>query len=188
MRREESRIAMTDREVVEAFLKTRSEEEFRELYRRHTPKLYRFVLRLLGGEPAQAEEVVHDAWIRAVQRLSGFRWESNLGTWLGGIALNRCREVRRSSDLSGLQARRDLRRPEPAASGSPDGRLDLENAIAALPEGYRRVLVLHDLEGYSHAEIAGALGIEIGTSKSQLFEARRRMRRLLAGAAERSGG
>lgn len=152
---------------------------FRQLYRRHTPRLHQLVLRLVGGREADAEDVVQDTWLKATERLGTFRWESAFGTWLCAIGLNVVRE----------QARRRGRRPEVAwptdhdpPQAAPLDRVepvDLERAIAQLPEGYRTVLILHDVEGYTHEEIGAAMGIAPGTSKSQLFWARQAVRAAL---------
>jgi len=173
-----------DRKLVSAYLRGREEKAFRALYGRHTPPVYRFVLRLTGGRTAEAEEIVQTAWIRAAERLDSFRWDSSLRTWLTGIALNCWRETVRSE-----------RRIDAAASLVPleigvdrlhrdVPRIDLERAIASLPDGYRVVLVLHDVEGYTHEEIGRLMGIRNGTSKSQLSRARRAIRRWLAQPGE----
>ena len=150
-------------------LRRGDEAAFRELYRLHTPRLFAVALRLLSRR-ADAEDAVQEGWLRAVRGLAGFRGESAFATWLTGIVI-RC----------ALEA---LRKRGPAYSGSaeatvnhaPHLALDLERAIAALPDGYRTVLMLHDVEGLTHDEIAGLLEIEPGTSKSQLFHARRALR------------
>jgi RNA polymerase sigma-70 factor, ECF subfamily len=167
----------TDRELVEAVVIDGDERAFRELYRRHTPRLYQLVLRLVESEQ-DAEDVVQEAWIRATEAAGNFRWESGFGTWLTGIAINRFRELLRKRNrwpVLGLEA---IAEPEskPERVGE---RIDLERALSMLPVGYRTVLVLHDLEGYRHEEIAEQLGIAAGTSKSQLFHARRYVRTLL---------
>lgn len=154
------------------------EAAFRELYRKHTPRLLALVLRFLGGNEPDAEDVVQEAWVRATERLGQFRWEAAFGSWLSAIALNLARESIRKHGR-----RREVEWPEeePAAV-EPLSRLetaDLERAIAGLPTGYRTVLVLHDVEGYRHEEIAGMLGVTVGTSKSQLFHARRAVRHSL---------
>jgi len=164
----------TDQVLAERIVDGGDESAFRELYRRHTPRLYQFVLRIMGGDELEAEDVVQDTWIRATRNLAGFRWESKFGTWLTGIGLNLCRNRLRSS---GRWTDVDLRGSvRPARS---DSRIDLERAISLLPPGFRTVLVLHDIEGFKHAEIAERLGVSEGTSKSQLWSARRAMRRLL---------
>ena len=160
------------------------EAAFRSLYRRHTPRLLQLAQRLLGGDDAEAEDVIQDTWIKAVEKLETFRWESELSTWLHSIALNVSREALRRRG-----GRREVEWPEndePAAA-QPLERLepvDLERAIAALPSGYRAVLVLHDVEGHTHEAIAEQLGVTPGTTKSQLFRARRAVRALLAPATE----
>ena len=170
--------AWEDRRLVRRFLKRREEGVFREIYRRHAGRLYQLSLRLVGGEAHAAEEVLQEAWLRAIERLPEFRWESGLRTWLSAIVINCSRELYR---------RRALQRNALAADelelavlpGEHAGEIDLERAIAALPPGYRQVLVLHDIEGYRHEEIGQMLDIEAGTSKSQLFHARRALRRAL---------
>ena len=168
-----------DRRLAAAVTRSGEEAAFRALYRRHTPALYRLALRLGGGDEPWAEDLVQRAWIRAVEGLAGFQWRSAFRTWLSGIAINCAREEwrerRQSLEVSW----------EPAAHGvataAPNvgDRVDLERGIAALPHGYRQVLVLHDVEGHTHEEVAGLLGIEVGTSKSQLSHARRRLREYL---------
>ncbi|MCI0656170.1 MAG: RNA polymerase sigma factor [Acidobacteria bacterium] len=163
------------------FLRGADEASFRKLYRAHTPGLYRFVLRILGGGDPEAEEVVQMTWVLAVQNLAGFRWESSLRTWLTGIALNACREIRRRRVRDRGPTGSGMNEAVGSVPGQEGARMDLEKAIASLPEGYREVLVLHDIEGYTHEEIAGLLGIDRGTSKSQLSRARRELRGRLSG-------
>lgn len=166
--------ATEERAWVEAVRRSGDEDAFRALYRQHTPALYLFALRLTGGRASDAEDLVQETWIRAVRALSRFQWRSSLRTWLSAILVNCSREWGR-----GLLDVTDA--PEPAVAAREEGdTIDLERAIARLPGGYRTVLILHDVEGYTHAEIGGMLGIEAGTSKSQLFHARRRLRALLA--------
>jgi RNA polymerase sigma factor (sigma-70 family) len=161
-----------DRAAIHAFQARRDEASFLVLYRRHTPYLFRLALRLLGGRRGEAEDAVQETWLRAAARLREFRGESTLRTWLAGFAINCCRELLRGEP--GASA------PEPAHAPSPaGGDLDLERAIAQLPHGCREVLVLHDLEGYTHGEIAARLAISAGTSKSQLSRARRALREMI---------
>jgi RNA polymerase sigma factor (sigma-70 family) len=169
--------APSDRELVSAVAEHGDEAAFRALYRRHTPRLYRTALRIAAGDAAEAEEIAHDAWIRAVPRFSSFEWRAQLSTWLVSIALNCARERRRAAGMV------EALEVEPPASdreleGAP-ARIDVERALAQLPPRYREVVVLHELEGYTHEEIAELLGIEPGTSKSQLHHARRRLRMLI---------
>ncbi len=168
----------TDRALADQVIRDGAEGAFRALYRRHTPGLYQFVLRLVGGNEHDADDIVQETWVRAVQKFGSFRWRSSLRTWLTGIALNRCRELFRRKDRNWLEVREDL---ELKVEGPlHHERIDLEAALRSLPEGYRAVLVLHDVEGYTHEQIGDLLEVTPGTSKSQLFRARRMMRTLLA--------
>jgi RNA polymerase sigma-70 factor, ECF subfamily len=150
------------------------------LYRRHTPMLFALARRRTGN-PADAEDAVHDAWIRAVAGLPRFRGASSLRTWLTGILINRLREgerARRSESLDDV--------PEPSLDPPPSlpidiDPIDLRRALDLMPAGYHEVLLLHDVEGFTHEEISGILGIEIGTSKSQLARGRRWLRSRLTG-------
>lgn len=171
---------LADRAIVQIFLLTRDESAFRLLYRRYKDVLWRLALRLNGGDQTVAADVTQDAWLRAVERLPQFRWESGLRTWLCGFVVMRSREQWRTElihhkHLDGLE-RAAL---EPAPTGFGAEKLDLETAVAALPPGYRAVLTLHDIEGWKHHEIAELLGISTGTSKSQLMRARQALRRVL---------
>ncbi len=169
-----------DRRLVADFLKQRDEHAFRRLYRAHTPRLHQLVLRLLNYQERDAEEVVQDTWVRAVERLPQFRWEAQLQTWLAGIAVNRCRELfRERQKQSKVYAAEAFAESLPARSFDAHAQIDLERALAALPEGYREVLVLHDISGYTHEEIGAMLGLHAGTSKSQLFHARQALRAML---------
>jgi RNA polymerase sigma-70 factor (ECF subfamily) len=128
---------LDDRALVDLVLGDGDESAFRVIYGRHTGSLYQFALRLMGGNEHDAEDVVQETWIRAVEKLATFRWKASLPL---------------------------------------DERIDLEHAVAALPPGYRAVLVLHDIEGMTHQELAARLGVAVGTSKSQLARARAMLR------------
>lgn len=173
----------TDRDLAEAIVHQGSEAAFRELYRRHTPRLLGFVTRLLARSDAEAEDVVQETWIRVCTGLDGFRWQSAFSTWLTGIGLNVVRDTvrratrRRETTLDGL--------PEPAVRPvRRDDRIDLERCIRMLPDDRRMVLVLHDVEGWKHTEISRRLEIPEGTSKSHLSKARNQIRTLLSGHKE----
>jgi RNA polymerase sigma-70 factor (ECF subfamily) len=165
-----------DRRLVARFLARGDEAAFRALYRRHTPFLYRLLLRLSGAQAA--EEGVQETWIRALEGLGGFAWRSQLRTWLAGIAIHWSREEGRRRRRDAGEALDDAELAAPRAS-APIDRMDLERAVSELPEGYRAALLLHDVEGFTHEEIAAALGVDEGTSKSQLFRARRSLRLML---------
>lgn len=121
---------------------------------------------------------MQDTWLRATARLAEFRGDASLRTWLAGFTINCCRERwrRREPPLPAGG-------PQPAWSDPVVERLDLERAIAELPDGHREVFVLHDLEGYTHEEIAERLGVVPGTSKSQLSRARGALRSHMTRAA-----
>ena len=167
-----------DAELVARVLRDADERAFRTLYKRHTPALLQFVHRLLGSDQREAEDAVQDTWIRAVERFADFRWQASLRTWLFGIGLNRVREIRRKARLLQGEAIQEIREVSPPHLLE---RNDLEQAIRQLTEGYREVLLLHDVEGFTHEEIAGQFGITSGTSKSQLHFARQALCRLLTG-------
>jgi RNA polymerase sigma factor (sigma-70 family) len=149
------------------------ERAFRCLYREHATALYRLALRFLAGDEASAE----DAWARAVRGLSGFEGRAALRSWLSAIVVRCCLERIRWERRGGERLADDV--PSPVVGASSEARVDLERAFEALPWGYRSVLVLHDIEGYTHEAIAGMLDISPGTSKSQLSRARASLRRSL---------
>jgi RNA polymerase sigma-70 factor, ECF subfamily len=172
----DSRAMTLEKQLVEKFCRTRDESAFRELYRLHTPLLYRVCLRMLGNEPA-AQDAIQEVWLRADAGLAQFRWQSSLSTWLVGIAINRCREIFREKYRSNQSPESP---PEEIAPGTPaELQLDLARAVSSLAAGYREVLLLHDVEGYTHEEISVILGIDAGTSKSQLSRARKILRERL---------
>ena len=153
----------------------------RELYQRHAGRVYAVVKRLAGHDDALAEDWAQEAWVRAIRALPTFRGDSRFTTWLHRIAVNSALHGRRSRQRkAGREAPMvdDLVSVRPAAETSVL-RMQLERAMERLPEGMRKVLVLHDVEGYTHEEIGAMLGVNPGTCKSQLFKARARMRRLL---------
>lgn len=156
------------------------------MYRDHTPSLFRLAVRILGRGGPDSEEAVQNTWMRAVQGLRSFRWESSLRTWLAGITVHACREILRARTrqkaLMGTALSVGPAVPEP----TPGARIDLERIVAGLPDGYKEILVLHDIEGFTHEEIARLLHIEPGTSKSQLSRARRLLRARLAPESEMS--
>jgi len=150
------------------------------LYRRHAARVYSIVRRLAGDE-ALAEDWAQETWIRVLRALPGFRGDAQFTTWLYRVAVNSALQARRWRERRAGQEQ-----PlEPTVMGPPVGdqpllRVRLERALSRLPAGMREVLVLHDVEGFTHEEIAEMLGVTPGTSKSQLFKARARMRELLS--------
>ena len=157
---------------------------FEALYRVHVGRIYALCLRL-EADARRAEELTQDVFVRAWERLATYRGEAAFGTWLHRLAVNVVVSDRRSAWRRGLRlvggdGIEEV--AEPPGRARADGGLDaidLDHAIAGLPAGARAVFVLHDVEGYHHAEIARMAGIAEGTSKAQLFRARRLLREAL---------
>lgn len=154
---------------------------FEQLYRSTVGRVHALCLRLTG-DPVQAAERTQDVFVRAWEQLPTFRGESAFGSWLHRIAVN---VVFAEGRAAGRRERRvavsdpATLTERPGASPAPGATMDLERAIAGLPPGARQVFVLYDVEGYGHAEIANLMGIAEGTSKAQLFRARRLLREAL---------
>jgi len=158
----------------------------RALYDAHVDRVFRLVYRM-AGDLDRAQDYTQETFIRAFGRLREFRGEAALSTWLGSIAisitLNGLRKVKRSREREVvLDDGLAFGRITPEAE--PDLKERLAQAIDDLPDGYRVVFVMHDVEGYTHEEIAGSLGVHPGTSKAQLFRARARLRESLADFAK----
>jgi RNA polymerase sigma-70 factor (ECF subfamily) len=161
---------------------------FEELYRAHAARLYSLALRMTGSAQ-DAEDVLQEAFLQAHRKLGGFRGESSLGTWLYRLAVNQCLDFLRGRQAKMARATDSLDAEtamEPVADEpvvpTAISRMDLERAIAQLPDGSRTAFVLHDVEGFAHHEVASLLGVSEGTSKSQVHKARLRLRALLSGA------
>ena len=154
----------------------------RALYDTHVDRVYRLTFRLTGVEHL-AREVTQDTFVRAFAGIEGFRGESSFATWLHSIAVSlslneikrRKRERARNAPLDDAMAL-----PESAPRSDPLLREKLMEAVNDLPEGCRTVFMMHDAEGYTHQEIAAALGVTEGTSKAQLARARGKLRVALA--------
>lgn len=161
---------------------------FERLYRAHLGRIFGLCLRLCDGDRARAEQHTQDAFVRAWEKLPGFRGDSQFSTWMHRLTVNLVlgehrllkRWVTFEEDSGGddeaaaLAGR--IEHPQDRAAE----RMDLERALARLPKGARTVLMLHDIEGYQHEEIAALTGIAVGTSKAQLHRARRLMREWLS--------
>lgn len=171
--------ASLDDRVVRA--RSGDESAFEALYREHAGRVYALCLRL-SGDPGRAAELTQDVFVRCWEKLGTFRGESAFGSWLYRLAVNVVwmanRGDRRREDRVLPVAEPDAHeRPETSAAHGLG--IDLERAIATLPEGAREVFVLYEIEGYRHEDIARMTGIAIGTSKAQLFRARRLLRERL---------
>lgn len=156
----------------------------REMYDAHVDRVFRLCYRMTGDEDL-AREYTQESFIRAFQRLHQFRGDAALSTWLHSITV--------SVTLNGLRKVKKLREREvdldPATAGrqtrvEPDLKERLHGAIDDLPDIYRTVFVMHDVEGYTHEEIGQTLDVATGTSKARLFRARRMLRDELADFAE----
>ena len=154
-----------------------NDDAFETLYRRHRDRIYGLLWRLAGGDHALAEDLLQEAFVRAWDKLDSFRGDARFATWLHRLSVNvalsdgriRLRKAGRETEWDPAVERK--------TAGDRDVRagpqLDLEQAIAKLPERARTVLVLFDVEGYSHAEIADMTGMAVGSSKAQLHRARK---------------
>ena len=151
----------------------------RALYERYAPRVYAVVRRIAANDDL-AQDYAQEAWIRAMRALPTFRGDARFSTWLHRIAVNAALQAVRRT---GTRQKREAPMPETVAVDPKlrDTLLQkrLEAALDLLPEGMRQVLILHDVQGYTHDEIGEVLGVAAGTSKSQLFKARAKMRALL---------
>jgi RNA polymerase sigma-70 factor (ECF subfamily) len=140
----------------------------------------------MTGVKSRAEELTQEIFIKAWSSLRSFRGESAFSTWLHRLAVNHVllslrTDKRRDLRITTVDDVTRYERPGPTPTG--DQGMDLESALARLPEGARIVIVLHDVQGYTHEEIGGMLGVTDGTSKAQLHRARRLLRVALEGRA-----
>jgi RNA polymerase sigma-70 factor (ECF subfamily) len=152
---------------------------FERLYRKHVARIHTLVRRMAGPDPA--DDLTQDVFIRAWDKLASFRAESAFGTWLYRLAVNVVLSRRRSEKNERTWIIDDEVAAAMVGTGGhhPATRIDLDTAIARLPDGARKVFVLHDVEGWTHEEIAEEMGLVPGTSKSQLSRARAALRRML---------
>jgi RNA polymerase sigma-70 factor (ECF subfamily) len=178
--------ATTDRDQTEwvARCQAGDVEAFEALYRHHASRIYTLACRMAGSRE-DGEDLLQEIFLQAYRKLDSFKGEAAIGTWLYRLALNHCldyvrgRQAKMKKQTETLDADRAF---EPAARRDmPIARLDLERAIARLPEGCREAFVLHDVEGFDHKEVGNLLGIAEGTSKSQVFKARLKLRTFLRG-------
>ena len=146
---------------------------FEDLYRAHMPAVYALCRRMSGDEAA-ARELVQDAFVNAWERLGSFRGQSAFGTWLHRVTVNVVLEYLRGAkrDDARFDAG-DVGEYGRAFDSQVDARMDLDAALARLPHGARVAFVLHDIEGYSHDEVAELTGTAPGTARAQAWRARR---------------
>lgn len=159
-----------------------SSEAFEWIYQRHVRRIYALCLRMVS-DPMRAEELTQDVFVRLWKSLGSFRHESAFATWMHRLAVNVVvsdmrSTKRRDSRVIHTDTLEDFEREVKEAM--PETRMDLEKAIAGLPEGAKEMLVLHDIEGYRYREIAEMLEVAEGTVKSQISRARRLLREVLS--------
>ena len=154
---------------------------FELLYRRHVGAIYALCWRLTANR-TEAEELSQEVFFRAWKHRADFESGDHMRGWLRRVAVNLRRSALRKERLWGPTASLDADGPEPAAAreAPPGLQSELEQAIARLPDGARDVLVLHDIYGYKHAEIAQMLDIAVGTSRVQLHRARHKLQEVLS--------
>ena len=161
-------------------------DAFETLYRQHSARIYSLACRMAGSAD-DGEDLLQEIFLQAFRKLGSFKGDAALGTWLYRLALNHCLDYVRSrqAKMNKLTETLDADTSiEPTARrDTPIARLDLERALERLPDGCREAFVLHDVEGFDHKEVGNVLGIAEGTSKSQVFKARARLRTLLKGRA-----
>jgi RNA polymerase sigma-70 factor (ECF subfamily) len=173
---------LSERELIQAVLAGDVRAE-RALYDAHVDRVFRLCYRLANGDGDRAQDFTQETFVRAFERLSGFRGDAALSTWLHAIAV--------SVSLNGMRRVKRWHEREVALDDAPQvGALDrhaepdlkarLRGAIEALPEHYRVVFVMYDMEGYTHEEIGAALELPVGTSKARLSRARSQLRHALA--------
>ncbi len=157
-------------------------DAFEALYRQHAGRIYSLTCRM-AGSTTEGEDLLQEIFLQAHVKLRSFKGDAAIGTWLYRLALNHCLDFVRSRRAKASKLTDTLDADgavEPVAPReTPVARLDLERAIEKLPAGSREAFVLHDVEGFDHKEVASMLGIAEGTSKSQVFKARMKLRAML---------
>lgn len=154
-------------------------EAFGQLVSRHQAAVYRVVRGILG-DPAESEDVAQEVFLKAYANLARFRGESSFFTWLYRIAVNEALRARKRRTPQTLEAlpETEVPPPEPEAEEEGPSLRTLQRLLARLPDDYRAIVTLRDLEGLSYQEVAETLEIPIGTVESRLFRARQELRAL----------
>ncbi len=158
---------------------------FEEIYNRHHRRVYSICLRMLQNT-TEAEDLTQDVFIQLHRKIGSFRGDSAFTTWLHRLTVNQVLMHFRKRNVKFEKTTEEGETPIQIVGGTQNPRkmpvvdkIAIEDAIAQLPDGYRNVFVLHDVEGYEHEEVARILGCSVGTSKSQLHKARLKLRKLL---------
>ena len=171
-----------DSDLIRRFLDG-DEAAFRTLYQRHTPRLRMVVTRMLGQRRDDADDVVQDTWLKGCRGMHSFNGDAEFSTWLTTIGVRAVYSRFTPVDGARVELDEDLANAE---DRDPASGIDLERAIAALPNHQRAVVILHDIEGFTHQEIGRQLGLATGTSKATLSRARAALRHLLNGGLSRA--
>lgn len=158
---------------------------FELIYERYHRRTYSLCLRMTASQ-TEAEDLTQEVFIQLFRKIGSFRGDSAFSTWLHRLTVNQVLMHFRRRSVKNERTSEDGEMPEQTVAGSANpnkmavvDRIALKNAIRQLPDGYRRVFVLHDVEGFEHEEVARMMGISVGTSKSQLHKARLKLRGLL---------
>ncbi|NNE97431.1 MAG: RNA polymerase sigma factor [Pyrinomonadaceae bacterium] len=158
---------------------------FEEVYNRHHRRVYAICLRMLKNTN-EAEDLTQDVFIQLHRKIGSFRGDSAFTTWLHRLTVNQVLMHFRKRTVKFEKTTEEGDTPVQIVRGSEKpgkmpvvDKIAIQNAIKQLPDGYRNVFVLHDMEGFEHEEVARILGCSVGTSKSQLHKARLKLRKLL---------
>ncbi len=179
-----STVTATDFDLTQAAAKG-DMAAFEEIYQRHHRRVYSICLRMLQNA-YEAEDLTQDVFIQLYRKVGSFRGDSAFTTWLHRMTVNQVLMHFRKRNVKYEKTTEEGETPDQIVAGTsnPDrmpvvDKIALENAIDQLPDGYKNVFVLHDVEGFEHEEVARILGCSVGTSKSQLHKARLKLRKLL---------
>jgi RNA polymerase sigma-70 factor (ECF subfamily) len=158
---------------------------FELIYQRYHRRTYSLCLRMTNSQ-TEAEDLTQEVFIQLFRKVGSFRGDSAFSTWLHRLTINQVLMHFRRRSIKNEKTSETGEMPEQTVNGTANpnkmpviDRIALKNAISELPNGYRNVFVLHDVEGFEHEEVARMLGISVGTSKSQLHKARLKLRGLL---------
>ena len=179
---------MEDRNLVAGVLAGDAEAE-RALYERHVDRIFRLAYRM-AGDATQAEDLTQDAFIRAFDRLADYRGDAPFGAWLHRVAVSVILSaLRRRKRVQTVESLRDDLEPlgAAAAPADPDLKRRLATAVDGLDDPHRMVFVMHDMEGFTHQEIAAAMDTPVGTAKARLSRARAKLRDALSGPGPELG-
>jgi RNA polymerase sigma-70 factor (ECF subfamily) len=173
-------VSRPDAELV-ARCRAGDSDAFELLYKEHSPRLFALARRMTGSSH-ESEDLLQEIFLQVHRKLDSYRGDSALGTWLYRLAIRQCLDFLRSRQGRMRAASRPLEDEGghvPSTRETPGARIDIERAVAQLPEGCRVAFVLHDVEGLEHKQIGEMLGVSESTSKSQVFKARMKLRAML---------